>query len=408
VSLCKYSAFANFVDPRGDHIGYLRRLRGPQDAMNQHRSKALHIMNTRQIKVKRGAVEENGGIEKLRREAARPDGVLEYSGNKEDLEVLQAAQEFLQQTQYFQDAKQEIETFGPNPALLGDLGAAASGRAYAMAQQSGLAELGPFLKNYRSWKLDMYRKSWWAAQRFWTAERFLRVTDDQGLQQFLQINMLNIDPMTQQPVLVNALGKVNVDIVIDEGKDTETVMGDVYDILIALAQSKVPVPPAAIVQVSNLPGTDKKKLIAMLTQQSPEDQMAKQLQLQGAQAEVQERQSKAALNVAKAHDTMRPDLPKGNNATSFEMPPLLQMQDQLAKTQNLRAQTVEKLARAHHLSAAADQLHHQRGMDGHQRAMDIHDRGQTIAEMLLNDRQQERQHELSMQQAKKPASSKSP
>lgn len=413
ISLCKYSAFANFIDNRGDHIGYLRRLRGPQDAMNQHRSKALHIMNTRQIKVKRGAVEENGGIEKLRREAARPDGVIEYSGNKDDLEVIQPQQEFLQQTQYFQDAKQEIETFGPNPALLGDLGAAASGRAYAMAQQSGLAELGPFLKNYRSWKLDMYRKSWWAAQRYWTTERFLRVTDDQGIAQFLQINMLQVDPANMQPVLVNALGRVSVDIVIDEGKDTETVMGDVYDILIALAQSKVPVPPAAIIQVSNLPGSDKKKLIAMLSQQSPEDQMTKQLTLQGLQAHNQERLSKVALNQAKAQDTLRPDQPQQQQPPEFQMPPELQMQEQMAKTQQTRAKTVEQLARAHHLNQSAEhmahqrrttseQVDHQQAMDAHQRALDVHDRGRMISEMLLNAQQADRQHELAKMAAQRP------
>ena len=408
-SLCKYSAFANFIDSRGDHFGYLRRLRGPQDAMNQHRSKALHIMNTRQIKVKRGAVEETGGVERLRREAARPDGVIEYAGNKDDLEIIQPAQEFLQQTQYFQDAKQEIETFGPNPALLGDMGAATSGRAYAMAQQSGLAELGPFLKNYRSWKLDMFRKSWWGAQRYWTTERFLRVTDDQGVAQFLQVNMLQVNPMTQQPVLVNALGRVNVDIVIDEGKDTETVMGDVYDVLIALAQSKVPVPPAAIIQVSNLPGSDKKKLIAMLSQQSPEDQMTKQLTLQGLQAHNQERQSKVALNMAKAQKEQTPE-PQTPQQPEFQMPPELQMQDQVAKTQATRAQTIEKLARAHHLSASADHLLHQRNqdmhqqaMDAHQRALDVHDRGMGMAEMLLDHHHQERQHALSMQQAKQRA-----
>ncbi|WP_163752824.1 hypothetical protein, partial [Proteus mirabilis] len=75
--------------------------------------------------------------------------VLEYVGSPEDLEVLQPAQEFLQQTQYYEDAKAEIESFGPNQALLGDLGQSASGRAYVMAQQAGLAELGPFLKNFR-------------------------------------------------------------------------------------------------------------------------------------------------------------------------------------------------------------------------------------------------------------------
>jgi hypothetical protein len=279
--LCKYRAFACQIDHQGDHVGFIRRLKGPQDAMNQHRSKALHIMNTRQLKIRKGVADEMGGIERVRKEAARPDGVLEYPNAPEDIEVIQPQQEFLQQTQYYEDAKQEIETFGPNPALLGDLGQQASGRAYAMAQQAGLAELGPFLKNFRMWKLGIYEQSWWAAQKYWTAERFIRVTDDQGLAQFMQINGLQMHPQMMQPVLVNQLGSINVDIVISEGPATETVMGDVYDTLMALAQNKVPVPPAVIIETSSLPGEVKKKLTGMMSQPDPAAEMAKKLELQG-------------------------------------------------------------------------------------------------------------------------------
>ena len=55
MSISKYNAFANMIDIDGDHYGFVRRLRGPQDAMNQHRSKAIHIMNTRQLKIQEGS-----------------------------------------------------------------------------------------------------------------------------------------------------------------------------------------------------------------------------------------------------------------------------------------------------------------------------------------------------------------
>src|SRR6516164_2809645 len=90
-SISKFNAFAAFVDIHGDHYGMIRRLRGPQDAINQHRSKAIHIMNTRQIKLKEGAVDD---VEVTRREAARPDGVIVYRGDKNDLDILQPDQEF--------------------------------------------------------------------------------------------------------------------------------------------------------------------------------------------------------------------------------------------------------------------------------------------------------------------------
>ncbi|PBB75200.1 hypothetical protein CK227_10435 [Mesorhizobium sp. WSM4308] len=301
-SLCKFLAFSNLIDHDGDRYGFVRRLKGPQDAMNQHRSKALHIMNTRQIKVRKGALED---VEKTRKEAARPDGVLEYTGNAEDFEVIQPAQEFLQQTEYYQDAKNEIDQFGPNPALLGDLGKSASGRAYTMAQQAGLAELGPFLKNFRMWKLAQYEAIWWTAKRHWTGERFLRITDDEGLAQFMKVNGVELDQFGQ-PALVNALGSIDVDIVIDEGPDTETVMGDVFDTLGSLAQNKVPVPPAVIIEASNLPGEVKKKMLSMMQQQDPATEAAKQLELQNKDAANKELQSRAMLNMAKAQSEGAP------------------------------------------------------------------------------------------------------
>jgi hypothetical protein len=334
-SISKFFAFANQIDTDGDHYGYIRRLKGPQDAMNQHRSKSLHIMNTRQVKVRRGAVDEDGGIERLRKEVSRPDGVIEYNGDPADLEVIQPQQEFLQQTQYYQDAKAEIETFGPNQALLGDLGSSASGRAYKMAQQAGLAELGPFLKNFRMWKLAQYEGQWCAAQRYWTSERFLRVTDDQGVAQFMQINGVGQDEYGQ-PAMVNSLGSIDVDIIIDEGPDTESVMGDVFDTLTALAQNKVPIPPAVIIEASELPGEVKKKLTSMMQQPDPAKEAATKLELEGKAAENDEIKSRAMLNVSKAHEAGQP---KSQKPQGFELPPQVQIAQAVADLMETRADT---------------------------------------------------------------------
>jgi hypothetical protein len=302
-SISKYNAFACMVDIDGDHYGFIRRLRGPQDAMNQHRSKAMHLMNTRQIKIKEGAVDN---VEATRREAARPDGTLVYRGMREDLEILQPDQEFLQQTTYYQDAKQEIDTFGPNQQLIQQFGQNVSGRAANILQQAGLAELGPFLKNFRMWKLQRYEAAWCAAQQYWTADRFLRVTENGDAYQFMQINGIGVNEMGI-PTLVNFLGNIDVEIKVDEGPDTETVMGDVFDLLMSLAQNNVPVPPSAIIEASNLPLSEKKKLQQMVSQVDPAQQMAKQLALQEKQADVGKKQaeigktnSQAMLNVAKA------------------------------------------------------------------------------------------------------------
>jgi hypothetical protein len=310
-TISRYDAFAVHVDGIGDHYGFVRNLIGPQDAMNQHRSKSVHIMNTRQLKVNRRAIGgDQPDIETLRREAARPDGVMLYDGDPNDVEVLEGQQEFIRQTQYYQDAKDEIEQFGPNPQLMGAQPSDQSGRAFAMMQQTGIAELGPFLSQWRSWKLRLYRKIWVAQQRNWTAERILRVTNDQGAARY------TADPWGR-PMLVNAVGQIDVDILIDEGPDTTNVMGDVFDTLQSLAQNNVPVPPAVIIEASALPQSKKQQLIQMLSQQDPQAAAAQQQAVQAAlankQADTLKKQSDAKAAAARAvhslalahHETVR-------------------------------------------------------------------------------------------------------
>ena len=353
-SISKFFAFANQIDADGDHYGFVRRLKGPQDAMNQHRSKSIHIMNTRQLKIKEGAVDD---IEVSRREGARPDGVLVYHGDEKDLQVLQPDQEFLQQTKYYEDAKAEIDNFGPNQQLM-MMGQNTSGRAYNMSQQAGLAELGPFLKNFRMWKLAQYRAAFVAAQRHWTAQRFLRVTSDEGVAQFMMVNGVELDQFGQ-PQLVNVLGQIDVDIHIDEGPDTETVMGDVFDTLMALSQNNVPVPPQAIIEASYLPAQEKKKLNAMISQVDPIKQQAAQLQLQGAAATVQKTQAetqKIAADAGKAQTASMLNVAKAQNEGSPDAPQAPQSPLDIAeRIANIR----ETNATALHKTASANKLDHQ-------------------------------------------------
>ncbi len=298
----RYVKFAYSVDPDGQRYGLMRNLKGPQDAINQHRSKSMHIMNTRQIFARRGVF---GDVEKARKEAARPDGFLEYDGDKNDFSIEQPNQEFLQQTQYFQDAKEEIENYGPSPAIVGTNVSQRSGRALAMMQQNGIAELGPFLKNYRTWKMELYRSIWCTVQRTWNAERYIRISDDQEMAQFIQVNGMQLGP-DGMPQLINHIASLDVDIVLDEGPDTTNVMGDAFDILSSLAQQNVPIPPQVFLELSPLPKQVKDKVTGMLSQApSPEQQQAQQLQMQGMAAKVADTQAAAQKKQAETKKIMQ-------------------------------------------------------------------------------------------------------
>ena len=325
-SISRFVMFSANIDHDGDRYGFIRHLKSPTDETNSRRSKALHIMHTRRIIATAGAVDD---IEIARREAARPDGyIVVHPGdqNKFEFDDVSKAADWQSQVALLEESKNELEGFGPNPELLGAQDSnKQSGRAIALLQQAGIAELGPFILAYRGWKLRVYRAVWNIIQTTWTAERYIRVTDDDNVAQFIRLNGLQIDPNTGHPTMVNALGSLDVDIILDEGPDTLNIMEDTGDALRALAQNGVPIPPQALIEVSSLPQATKKKLQDMLEQANqPNPLMVKEAEakIEGEQAKAEETRSKTLKNMADAHlmvaDAMRGD--PAEAAPQQEMP----------------------------------------------------------------------------------------
>ena len=301
--ICKFIMFSSFIDHDGDRYGFVRNLRSSQDEINQRRSKGLRELNSRRISAEDGAFSD---IEVARREAVRPDGVVIYNkGFEMKFDDQTRIANVEGQFKFLEDAKAEIENFGPNPALIGQGLEYKSGRAINLLQQAGIAELGPFVIGVRNWKLRVYRAIWCAVQRYWTAERFIRITDVQGLPQMVQINGVGVDPMTGFPRLVNALGNLDVNFVLDEGPDEVNIQADAYDTLVALTQQGAKIPPQILIELSPLQGEQKRKLLAILSQPDPAAQAAQQVALASEQAKIQETQSKTALNFGKAREAQQ-------------------------------------------------------------------------------------------------------
>jgi hypothetical protein len=299
-------------------------MRSSQDEINQRRSKGLHILNTRRMVIAKGQGQD---VEKLRVEAARPDGVIEYAPGTEPpvFDDAAKAQELTGQLNFLADAKEEIENFGFNPALIGTGVQDMSGRAIALQQQAGIAELGPYLLSFKAWKLRVYRMIWNAVQQHWTAERWIRVTDDNQVAQFLAVNQMQIGPMG--PVLVNALGSLDVDIIIDEGPDTVNAQADVFEtmkeVLPAVAPMLTPPTAQAAMQIlinnSQIPSADKaifRKAMQAGQQPSPAQQAAQQLEIAGAKAKVEDTQAAAVLKQAQARKALADSQPTPDNSAS--------------------------------------------------------------------------------------------
>lgn len=268
----RFLMFSANVDHDGDRYGFIRNLKSAQDEVNMRRSKALFKLNSRGIIAEKGAVDD---VEIARREAARADMFLEKNPGME-LEFDDSGKyaDFKGQLEMLQEAKTEIENFGPNPALIGQGLEDSSGRAIALLQQAGMAELGPYLSAYKNWKIRVYRAIWNIVTEHWKAERWIRVTDDQNVAQFFQINKLAVNQYGQ-PQIVNAIGSMDVDFIIDEGPDTINMQADSAATLQALGPQFSQEFPELAIELSPLEARVKslmlKKIQAKQSQPPPVD-----------------------------------------------------------------------------------------------------------------------------------------
>lgn len=318
---CKYIMFSAAVDHDGDRYGFVRNMKGPQDEINQRRSKGLHLLNTRRIIMDEEAVAD---VEVLRREAVRPDGVIvKQRGAELTFDDSAKQLDMTGQLRFLEDAKLEIDNFGPNPQLLGDAKQASSGRAIALLQQAGIAELGPYILAYRGWKIRVYRAIWNAIQRHWQAERWIRVTDDEGVAQFVQINGVDLDEFGR-PAVVNGLGSLDVDIILDEGPDSINMMASAYDALAALAAAGERLPPGLLVELApGIPANIKKKYLEQIEQASqpnPMQQQAAQIEMEGAIANVEKTRADTFKTISEAQNKQADTVQKEVQSASMFAP----------------------------------------------------------------------------------------
>lgn len=307
---CRFIMWSAFIDQDSDRYSFHRNMKSLVDEINQRNSKAMHLLAMRRIKMQRGAVDD---VEKLRKEAVRPDGVIEYNtGFDLEFEDAKTLADMQGQLAMKQAAETSLENFGPNPALVGQGVEAKSGRAIALLQQAGIAELGPFILAYRGWKIRVYRAVWNAIRQHWKAERWIRVTDQDGQQVPVQVNGQEVDPMSGQPTMVNQLGALDVDIIIDEGPDQVNMQADALEVLQSAAAQGQQIPPQVMIELLPLPDSLKRKLLGMLQQAQtppPGAEMAQQIELAGAQAKVKDTEASAVLKMAQAQKAMMPEVP---------------------------------------------------------------------------------------------------
>lgn len=326
---CPIKAVSLYVDRDNNRYGEVRTMIGPQDEINKRRSKALHLINQRQVRVSPAVANDPNEV---RKELARPDGV--FVGEAGDVEILPTNDMAAANLQLLQEAKAEIDLLGPNAALAGKNEAQMSGRAIMAQQQGGMTESATYLDRLRVLSMAVYRSVWCRIRQFWKEERWVRVTDNDMNTRFVglnrpvtliqmaaqqmgvtrdnvreappevqqQLQMLAMDPRAQQVVgYENAVAELDVDIVVDEGMDTPTVAAEQFDQMLKMAGAGLPIPPDVLIEASSL--RNKEKLLEMMRQPNPMQDMQGQMAMEAGQAKIVETQSKAAKNMADAEAT---------------------------------------------------------------------------------------------------------
>lgn len=338
---CPLIMQAAYVDQDNDRYGIVRDMIPLQDEVNKRRSKFLHMVNSNRWRVDQVVGQDK---ELVRKELAKPDAVI--IGGVGEVENLDSVSKEQGQFQLLQDTRATLKgNIGPNAYMQGKQGQDQSGRAILAQQQAGMTEMTPLLDNLRHFTLRMYRQIWNRIRQYWTAERWIRVTDDENNVKFVGLNTPpklgpeqamagamqlqqayasgEIDQPTAQQYASqlqemsqpgNSVTELDVDIDIDEVNETPTLQIEQFEQLTQLVSSGVlgaPPPPEVIqmlIQASNL--RDKQKLIELVEQMkeaaaqpNPMAEQAQQVQMAGAVAQVDETKSKTMLNVAKAQQT---------------------------------------------------------------------------------------------------------
>ena len=275
-------AVSAYVDRENRRYGAVKAMISPQDEINKRRSKALHLLNTRQIITEEGAVTD---LEQARREAARPDGVMVVMPGMR-FELAEQMSLVSGQFELLQESKAEIDASGVNPAIEGDL-KAPSGRAQELITQAGLAEQAVAFDAMKDWTWRMYKAAWNRIRQYWTDERWIRVTDDPRNTRWVQL----------QP---GQLSQTEVDLIIEDGPDSVSIQAEQFDKLVELKKADpTAIPTAAIIEASDL--RNKDKLLEHLEQGGIPPQVAQQMQeMQQALADCQQQLQQAQQEAVEA------------------------------------------------------------------------------------------------------------
>ena len=404
-SACPLLLQSAYIDQENNRYGMVRDLISLQDEINKRRSKALHLLSVHQVIAEQGAVAD---VDKARREVARPDGYVEVTPGLR-FEIENGGDMASGQFQLLQHATQEMQLAGPNAAMSGTDPRELSGRAILAQQAGGAVQNEPLADSLRMWARRVYEMTWMAVRQYWTAGKWVRVTDELSNVRWVGINvpitlkdelarmpeqqravvmqrmqLMPGDPRLDQVIRIEGdITDLDVDITVAEGQDVPTLQAETFQSLIQLASMQPGlIPGDVLIAASSLRNKDDllKRMQQHQQQQGAMQAQAAQQASAHAQAQTTDLQAKAAANFALAgerqhnvtrgtHDMLMdlnapPDNQPGAPDPMSQMHPDLALAHQVADLQGKHATaakanadaalTTAKISQVPHANAATD------------------------------------------------------
>ena len=321
-----------YIDRELQRYGEVRSYIWLQDEINHRRSRLLYAGSVTRVVMEDGAVDDETV---LKQQLAKADGVIKRNRGFE-FEIMPNAAIEEVQLMLYRESKQELDETSANMSLAGK-GNSRSGRQDQIQQQAGMAELAQLYDGHRDWENRVYRQVWNRIKTEWTAEKWIRVTDDKtdldwvGLnqpvtagqmlqeaaqggdpqaQQVLQQMVAMQDPRLNEIVQVeNNVAEMDVDIIIADAPNHATLKQETFETMMSLAERYGPenVPFSVALELSDLP--NKKEAKALLNPPVDPAEAQKQAQIQelmfnleveGKQVDIESKKARALKDVKDA------------------------------------------------------------------------------------------------------------
>jgi hypothetical protein len=322
---CNIEVQAIFRSSDGDCYGAVQRDLDLQDEHNKRRSKMLHLLNSKRLKVRKGQED----VKKLRAEMHKADGVLEFNGDPNEAVIEDNLKEAEGQWRLLQQTDQALSMSAPSGSVFDPSGS--SGRSKEIDQAAGMLPLMPLFDAIDSWEIRMYRLAWLCVRQFWTAPMWIRVTDNEENLKFVGLNQpltrgevaarelkneqipdeekqaviqeIASRPDMEQPavgpngqMMENSVAEMDVDIIISRTADTVNIQAEQFEILASIAEKRPEIPFDVLMDISQL-RSEVKRAVRDKLSGANDPQAAQMAQLQQQMQEIQ--MALAAANVRK-------------------------------------------------------------------------------------------------------------